>query len=107
MRRLVFLALAVILAMAVVWLYSRRDELRLQWACYEVTSAPDYVTFQQRMAEFQQEGETYPRLRTLVNRWQTGNERFDEFLARYLFDAPCSEALREAFSRELAWRDGL
>src|SRR5690606_10039231 len=40
----------------------------------------------------------------LTARWQTGNERFDEHLARYMDDSQCSEDLREAFSLELSAR---
>jgi hypothetical protein len=106
MRRWIFLSLAVLVAASAAYLYLRRDELRLQWDSYQVTSSPDYATFQQRMAEFQQQAVTYAQLQALVSRWQTGNEPFDGYLARYLFDAPCNEAVREAFSRELSWRDG-
>lgn len=107
MRRWILLALVLAVAAGALWLLARRDVLRLQWACYEVTSAADYPAFLKRIARFDQPPHDYQRLRALVSRWHTGNERFDELLARYLFDAPCSEALREAFSRELSWRDGL
>lgn len=107
MRRWILLVLASVLSAGALWLFAQRDELRLQWDCHEVTAAADYPAFLERIAQFDQPPHDYQRLRALVSRWHAGNERFDGFLARYLFDAPCSEALREAFSRELSWRDGL
>jgi hypothetical protein len=107
MRRFVFLGLAVIVSMAAVWAYFQRDEFRLQWECYQVTSAASYEQFQQRITQFERESSDYHHLRVLVNRWHTGNEQFDDFLARYLFDGQCSEELREVFSRELIWREEL
>jgi hypothetical protein len=107
MRRLVYLALAVLLAVVALWLYSRRDALRLQWECYQVTGAASYEQFQQRIAEFERVSSDYNRRRALVNRWHTGNEKFDDFLVKYLFDGQCSEELREVFSRELIWREEL
>ena len=107
MRRFLLTALTLVVAAAALAVWLQRDALALQWACYKVTSAADYSAFRQSIASFEQPPYDYQRMRTLLSRWHTGNERFDEFLARYLFDTPCSEELREVFSRELSWRDGL
>lgn len=107
MRRWILFVLALVLAAAALWLFARRDALRLQWSCYEVTSAADYPAFQERILSFEQEPHDYQRLQALVSRWHTGKESFDDFLVRYLFDPQCTEALREVFSRELSWRNGL
>jgi hypothetical protein len=47
------------------------------------------------------------QIRDLVGKWGRDNRQFDLFLARYVDHADSSEALREAFSLELAWREGL
>lgn len=105
MKRFAYLTLAALVATSALWLYSRRNDLQLQWDCYEVTSAATYEEFRQRIDHFLRGSSAYERLRALADRWHTGNARFDDFLARYLFDPQCREPLREAFSRELSWRD--
>jgi hypothetical protein len=107
MKRLALAAAVVLLVAVVLWAYVRRDALRLQWACFQVTSAPNYEAFRQRMEQFERGRQAEDRLMALVERWKTGNEAFDDHLARYLYDPQCSEALREAFSRELGWRKEL
>ena len=107
MKRFLWLAVIVVAAGSALWLYARRDALRLQWECYQVTRAANYQDFQQRMEQFERRSRDSSPLEALVARWHTGNERFDDFLASYLFDPQCSDRLREAFSRELSWRQEL
>ena len=106
MRRLALLILTILIAGAALWLFARRDSLRLQWECFQVTSAGSYDQFKQQIDQFEQSGDGR-RLRALADRWHTGNETFDDHLARYLYDPQCSDEIREAFSRQLSWRDGL
>jgi hypothetical protein len=107
MKRLALAVALVLLSAAVLWLYSRRDELRLQWACYEVASAPTYEIFKERLEQFDRGPDAQRRQAALVERWHTGNTLFDDHLARYLYDPNCREDLRETFSRELSWREEL
>ncbi len=107
MRRSIYFTLAVLGIVALGAIYIRRETLRRQWACYQVTSAASYAAFGQQMAQFQTERPDADSLRLLVQRWHTGNEAFDEHLARYLFDPACGDTLRETFSRELSWRSEL
>jgi hypothetical protein len=107
MKRFVLAASILLIVAAALWLYGRRDALSLQWDCYQVTSARSYEDLQQRIDLFQRESKGENRLAALVARWKTGNDAFDGYLARYLYDPQCSEALREAFSRELGWRKEL
>jgi hypothetical protein len=97
----------LLLAALAVWLYVEREALRLQWECFQVTSAPSYEEFRRRIEQFERQGHPRQRLPVLVARWRTGNATFDEHLSRYLYDPQCSEAIREAFSRELGWRKEL
>ncbi len=50
------------------------------------------------------DGQVCERAWTLVEKWGTGNQQFDLYLARYLRDPACSDRLRKMFSLELAWR---
>jgi hypothetical protein len=100
-----FAAIAVAIVSGVA--YVQRETLRVQWHSYQVGAAETYEAARAQLAWFHQGPEAVSRSRELVGRWGTGNPRFDLFLARYVRDAESGEALREAFSLELAWREGL
>lgn len=99
------LAAAAIGAAAAWWM---RDRLALgdQLAGYRVGQMATYAEAANEIAEIEQSRDP-AGLRELVSGWGTGNDRFDYYLARYIVEPRCSDALREAFSRELSWRPGL
>ncbi|HEV3004435.1 MAG TPA: hypothetical protein VGX78_08225 [Pirellulales bacterium] len=108
MRRfLVAIAIALLFLVVVAglaWFYFERDPLGRQVAGYRVGAAENYAQACREIAWFEQGADREPKLRELVAGWGTGNQRFDLYLARYLGDPKCSEALRQAFSLEFAWR---
>ncbi len=110
MRLLVRLTISVLVVGAVglaAWGYVYRQALMRQWACYGVEKAKTYADAERRLAWFETGPGRQERLRDLVSAWGTGNAQFDLFLAKYVQDAQSSEALRERFSLELAWREAL
>ncbi len=68
MKRLVLATSIVLLVAAAIWFYGRRDALRLQWDCYQVTSARSYEDFRQRIDLFQRESKSAEHL----VRWSRG-----------------------------------
>lgn len=105
--RLLVTFLAIVVAIVGGAAYVEHERLQWQWHSYRVGTAESYEVARRRLAWFDQGPQAVARSRELVARWGTGNPRFDLFVARYLRDAESSEALREAFSLELAWRDEL
>lgn len=105
--RLLALLAVGLAAAASAWLWWAWPRLVWQWASYRVGAAATYEQARSRLAWFERSPDQAARLRELVRRWGTGNRRFDLYLARYVDDPASSEALREAFSRNLAWRDDL
>jgi len=91
----------------VVWFYYEGDPLGRQVAGYRVGSAGNYAQACREIAWFEQGADRESKLRELVGGWGTGNPQFDLYLARYLGDSKCGEALRQAFSLEFAWRPEL
>ncbi|HVC94246.1 MAG TPA: hypothetical protein VND64_11175 [Pirellulales bacterium] len=91
----------------VVWFYHERDPLGRQVVGYRVGAAGSYAQACREIAWFEQGADHESKLRELVGGWGTGNPQFDLYLARYLGDSNCGEALRRAFSLELAWRPEL
>ncbi|HEV3022267.1 MAG TPA: hypothetical protein VGX76_07355 [Pirellulales bacterium] len=108
MRRILVAIVVALLFFGVVaglaWFYFERDPLGRQVAGYRVGSAENYAQACREIAWFEQGADREAKLRELVAGWGTGNQRFDLYLARYLGDPKCSEALRQAFSLEFAWR---
>jgi hypothetical protein len=105
--RLLLTLTAIVAAIAGAAVYVHRQRLGWQWEAYRVGAAEAYDAARARLADATAGPEATQRIRELVGYWGRGNTRFDLFLARYLGDAQSSEALREGFSIELAWRDGL
>lgn len=104
--RILLLFAALLALTAVGWGYAYRRELIRQVALYRVGAAPSYAEATQAIAWFERQPERPEKLRELVRKWGTGNEQFDRYLARYVSDPASGEALREAFSVNLAWNDG-
>jgi hypothetical protein len=105
-RLTITLLIAAAAALA-AWGYVYRQALTRQWTCYRVGQAETYEEAQPRLAWFETGPDRQARLRDLVTKWGTGNPQFDRHLAQYVQDARSSEALRERFSLELAWRKPL
>lgn len=105
-RILTLLAVVSIVATG-VWLRFNWVQLERQWRVYRVGAATSYEKARRELAWLDREPDRAIRLRELVRKWGTGNPQFDLHLARYVGDPASSEALREAFSLNLAWRDGL
>ncbi|MCR4413084.1 MAG: hypothetical protein NUV77_11750 [Thermoguttaceae bacterium] len=99
----------VLLAMAGlgVWAYCHRLVLECQWRAYSIGAAEAFDKAAPELAWFDRGPDRPTRLRELMAKWGTGNARFDAFVARYVGSAESSEALREAFSLELGWREEL
>jgi hypothetical protein len=111
MRRFL-LAIAIALVVfgglaGAVWFYYQRNPLGRQVAGYRVGAAENYEKARREIAWFEQGADRETKLRELVEGWGTGNQKFDLYLARYLGDPKSSEALRQAFSLNLAWRSEL
>lgn len=104
--RFLILVVAVLVLAVGGWLYAYRQELVRQVALSRVSSAPDYEEARRALAWFEHEPDRQLKLRALVRKWGTGNEQFDRYLAQYVTDPASSDALREAFSLNLAWCDG-
>jgi hypothetical protein len=107
MRRLLLAGLIVAAAAVGLWAYAYRRPLEQQLACYRVGSAETYELARRELAWFETGPDRDERLRRLVARWGTGNQRLDLYLARYVHDPAASEAYRQAFSLEMAWRPEL
>jgi hypothetical protein len=87
--------------------YVNREFLQHHWMIYQVGAAPTYEEAKPKLAWFDAPSDRNARLPTLVGRFGRGNGRFDLYLAQYVDDRDSSESLRQAFSNELAARDGL
>jgi hypothetical protein len=87
--------------------YVLRAALAQQWALYRVATAGSPTAAQRELAWFERGPDAPAQLRELVSHWGTGHPQFDLALAGYLSRPECSEALREAFSHEFAWREEL
>jgi len=105
-RRLRILAFVSVLlaAVAAAGLWWHWPQIQRQYAGYRVGAAPRYEEARRRLAWFEEGKDPSPKLRALVRKWGGGNAQFDRYLARYVDDPASSESLREAFSRNLAWR---
>ena len=105
--RLLVTVVVIVAAIAGAAVYVHLQTLRWQWQSYRVGAAESYSVARDRLAWFTEGPHSAERIRELVGYWGTGNPKFDLFLARYVRDPQSGEALREGFSLELAWRDGL
>lgn len=105
--RLLLTVVVIVAAIAAGAGYRFRQTLLWQWQSYRVGAAESYEVARARLAEFTAGPNAVERVRELAGYWGTGNPKFDLFLARYVGDPQSNEILREGFSLELAWRDGL
>jgi hypothetical protein len=86
------------------WYYAGQERVTQQIATYRIGTAANFQQAQRDIVRFEQGPGLEAKLAQLVAGWGTGNSKFDLYLARHLGSAQCSEALRKAFSLELAWR---
>lgn len=89
------------------WCYLHRKQLARQWAVYRVGAAEPFRKAQSQIIRCETGPDREALIHELVRKWGTGNQRFDLHLARHLGQAPCTDALREAFSSELGRREEL
>jgi len=114
MRPWLRIAITAVVLGAVVagaWVYVNHRRLATQWegqwGSYRVGQANSAEEAAAEIAALEQGPDRDARLRELVGKWGTGNQRFDLYLAEYVRSAQSSELLREAFSLEFAWRESL
>jgi len=105
--RLLLLLFVLVGAGAGAWCYLNWQRLVRQSACYRVGVAPSFKEAQAEIAWFETGRDREAKLRELLRKWGTGNRQFDLYLAQHVGHAKSTEALREAFSLELAWREEL
>ncbi len=103
---LIVLLLLAGTGLSVCW-YVNREFLQRHWMIYQVGAAPSYDDAKPKLAWFDAPADRDARLPALVGRFGRGNRCFDLYLAQYVDDRDSSESLRQAFSNELAVRDGL
>src|SRR5688572_5347104 len=103
MKRLLLIALVLLILVAGAWFWLRRDRLAVQYACYRVASAHSYEQAADELKWFDNHAAHSPALRALVERFGTGNRRLDEYLVQFAYDGQASEAFRETLSAEFAW----
>jgi hypothetical protein len=87
--------------------YVNREFLQRHWMIYQVGAAPTYKEAKPELAWFDAPPDRDAKLRALLARFGRGNGCFDLYLAQYVDDRDSSDSLRQAFSNELAVRDGL
>jgi hypothetical protein len=104
MKRLLLVALALVVLAAAAWAWWQRDRLAMQFACYRVASAATFETAVEQLQWFEQHADSERALRELVSRFGAGNRRLDDYLVQYAYDGRSSEAFRQALSLEFAWR---
>lgn len=102
--RIAVLLLLPVATAAGFWVWHHRQPLAWQWASYRVGAASTFERARTRIAAIEADPDRDAALRQLVRHWGAGNETFDLYLARYVDDPASSEAIRKAFSVELAWR---
>ncbi len=105
--RLVLLIALSAVAAALIWAWAKRDLLQCQWACYRVGAAASFQEAQPQIEWFERPAAPATSRAVLVAKWGTGNQRFDLYLARYLGEARCSNALRRQFAAQLGQREEL
>ena len=103
--RLLITLLALLGIVAGTWSYLKREQLAWQWASYRVGAAETFEEAQARIARFESGPDHKAKLRELVGKWGTGNQRFDLHLARHVRDRDSSEALRKTFSLGFGWHE--
>ncbi len=103
--RLLITLLALAAAAGGIWCYLGRARLARQWAAYRVGKARTHDEAQARIAWFESGPDPQARLHELVEKWDTGNEQFDLYLAQYVASPESSEALRKEFSLQFAWHE--
>jgi hypothetical protein len=89
------------------WFYFHPLPLGPQVAAYQIGTEPTFSLAKREIASLDNEPDRQTKLRELVGGWGTGNAQFDLYLAQYLGEPECSDAMRETFSLELGWRPEL
>jgi len=87
------------------WGYLNRGQFASRWACYRVGAAGSFADAQAEIAWFESAPNHKQKLRELVGRWGTGDQRFDLYVAQYVKEPKSPEATRKAFSLEFSWHE--
>jgi len=110
MRRSRWVVLIVVsagLVGALAWVWSNFAQIECQWACYRVGAAVSFEQAQARIGWFERPDAPPSFREQLVAKWGTGNQRFDLYLAQYLAQPVCTNALRSTFARHIGHREEL
>lgn len=97
----------VLVVLAVVWWYYGGSRAGAQWSAFRIGQATSYREAAREMAALERRPDRQVVLRELAAGWDTGNQKFDDYLARRVADPQAGEALKQAFSLELSWRPEL
>ncbi len=89
------------------WYYRNGERLARQWAARSVASAATFDEAGAAIAAVEKAPDREARIRELTSKWGAGDPQFDLYLAWYVGTPESSEFLRETFSLEFAWREGL
>ncbi|MHC4402291.1 MAG: hypothetical protein ACYTG0_21710 [Planctomycetota bacterium] len=87
------------------WCYMNRNALTCLWRSYRVGAAETFEEARTKIAWFESGRDCKRKLRALVDRWATGNRRFDFHVARYVRLPESSELMRKTFSLGFAWHE--
>jgi hypothetical protein len=112
MRRLLTVSILLGLLVLIGWISWNWPRWQNELTCYRVATAENFEAAAGHIAWFDSQPRGVPqssharqeKLRVLVARFGTGNERLDNYLMRYAYDARASEDFREVLSREFGWR---
>jgi len=105
-----WLRLSITLALLVgagtgVWCYRHGQSIRCWRAHRAVGAATSFDDARAALAWFEAGPDRDARLRYLVDRWATGDLRFDFYLAEYVRHSDSTEPLRKAFSLGFGWHE--
>lgn len=100
LRLLIFCLLLAGVAVG-AWVCVQRRRLARQWDSFRVGQAATAEEATAKIAAVEQAADRQERLRELVRKWGTGNQRFDLYLAGYVRGGRSSDRLRQTFSLEM------
>jgi hypothetical protein len=106
-RHILLAILLLAVAGLAVWCYICREPLRRQWTLYRIGAAATSREAEREIVRSETDPDPDAMIGDLVDKWGTGNQQFDVYLATHL-DAPsCGDSLRQAFAEEIGRRPEL
>jgi len=104
----IFLGLFLLIVLVVgVFAIVYRQPLARQWTLYRIGAAESSQEADVEIARCETAPEAELLIGEMIDKWGSGNRRFDLHLAGHLGGRSCGETLREAFSKEITRREGL